>query len=230
MCGLDAFTVSLAACCKQYGLVWVGGDTCRGPMNVGLTVIGELPGAAMTRCGARPGDDVWVSGFLGRGSAALALQKSEPALQALGQDERDVLLQHFYSPPARVALGRELATMASAAIDISDGLLADAAHIARQSRVQIDLQAASLPVPPELASLSDRRQCMTWLLGGDDYELLFTADSGSRESIADLARRMGIAMTRVGSVSVVRDVDPVVRLMDVSGDQIDDNSYGWQHF
>ncbi len=169
---LNSFSQGLAQAVSEYDLPLVGGDTTRGPLTIAVQVLGALPfERAMLRDGARPGDRVFVSGTLGDAAAALAFLQGDWRPEP---DAAEHLLQRFNRPRARLPLGRELLGKASAAIDISDGLLADAGHIAAASGVGIRLDLPTLPLSPFLASHPDRDQVLRWALaGGDDYELCF---------------------------------------------------------
>jgi len=170
---LQQFSLGLSQACDDFAIELVGGDTTRGSLTVTVTVMGTVPrGAALTRCGARPGDKVYVSGTLGDAAAALAVINGEWSGPAT---HRHYLLMRFYRPTPRLAFGKALRGVASSAIDISDGLLADAAHIAAQSGVCLTIQAADVPINAVLTDHPDPAQAVQWALsGGDDYELLFT--------------------------------------------------------
>jgi thiamine-monophosphate kinase len=169
---LRAFSEGLAASVSDFGLPLVGGDTSRGPLVISVVVYGAVPSdRALLRSGARPGDRLCVSGTLGDGAAALSLfdgsWKPRP-------EYAEYIDRRFYRPSARLALGRELLDVASAAIDISDGLVADAGHIAAASGVGIFIEPMQLPLSEALASHLDRELVVRWALtGGDDYELCF---------------------------------------------------------
>jgi len=170
---LTTFSEGLAAAVSQYKLPLVGGDTTKGPLAITVQVFGALPGdSALLRSGATPGDLVYVSGTPGDAAGGLAF------LQERWQPEpehAEYLLGRFYRPTARLELGVELLGSATAAIDISDGLLADAGHIASASGVKINIESALLPLSAALASHSNREKALQWALcGGDDYELCFT--------------------------------------------------------
>lgn len=197
---LAGFSRGLAAIARRFRVVLVGGDTTRGPLSITIQVHGSVPaGLALRRDGARPGDEVWVSGH--PGTAALGLR------QLLAGGARDEAAQVFAEPQPRVALGLALRGLASAAIDVSDGLLADAGHIAERSAVAIALERERLPFSPPLAALADRDDAFTLLLtGGDDYELCFTAPPRHGAAIAGAAADLGLACTRIGRVLAGRGV------------------------
>jgi thiamine-monophosphate kinase len=174
---LHAFSQGLAAAVSACELPLVGGDTTRGPLTITVQVLGALPmNQALLRSGARVGDAVYVSGTLGDAAAALAF------LQGKWQPEPaagEYLLDRFNRPAARIHLGRELLGRATAAIDISDGLLADAGHIAAASGVKIRIEPELLPLSAALRSHSSPDKILQWALaGGDDYELCFCLPDG----------------------------------------------------
>ena len=155
----------------------------------------------LTRNGSAVNDDLWVSGSLGKGAAALAVLQGAVDQTNWQCDEelRQELLHSFYAPTPRLSLGQALLPLVSAAIDISDGLLADANHIAAQSQLQLLVDADALPVHPALEALQDQNQSQQWVLtGGDEYELLFTAPSAHAGKIAGLAESMALPLTRIG--------------------------------
>jgi thiamine-monophosphate kinase len=174
---LHAFSQGIAAASAEYSLPLVGGDTTRGPLTITVQVLGVLPlGQALLRGGAAPGEALYVSGYLGDAAAALAVLDGE-WLPEPGHTE--YLLQRFNRPRARIMLGLELLGRATAAIDISDGLLADAGHVAAASGVKLTIDPALLPLSPALASHPDAGQARRWALtGGDDYELCFSLPAG----------------------------------------------------
>ena len=182
---LQPFALGVGQATEAYGVELVGGDTTRGPLTITVTALGVIfGGQALTRSGAKPGDGVFVSGFIGDAAAGLAVINDEKPDQ--------YLLQRFYRPAARIELGRQLVGVASSAIDISDGLLADAGHLCERSQVGIRLDADSLPLSPALKSLADDEQAKTWALtGGDDYELLFTVAPALQGKVPDHCARIG---------------------------------------
>ena len=169
---LQAFSQGLAEAVSGYNLPLVGGDTTRGPLAITVQVLGTLPlEQALLRGGAEVGDQVCVSGTLGDAAAALAFLSDQASF---GPEHAGYLLDRFNRPTARIELGQLLLGSATAAIDISDGLLADAGHIAAASGVQIVLEPDALPLSEALQSCADREQVLRWALaGGEDYELCF---------------------------------------------------------
>ncbi|HEY0883683.1 MAG TPA: thiamine-phosphate kinase, partial [Ramlibacter sp.] len=172
---LEPFSRGLLALADQHGCELVGGDTTRGPLNICVTVFGQVPpGQALLRSGARDGDDIYVSGTLG--DARLALEAFRGTVSLPGE-VFDAARMRLETPAPRVALGLALRGIASAAIDVSDGLAGDLGHILEQSKVGARLEADLLPglmaAPAGAVPRERRLECV--LAGGDDYELLFTA-------------------------------------------------------
>ena len=209
---LSDFTRGLFELADRFDVALIGGDTTRGPRNLCLTIIGELPaGTAITRAGAAPGDDIFVSGTLGDAALALAVLQRRATL---GSADFARARSRLETPEPRVALGARLRGVATAAIDISDGLTGDLAHILERSCAGAVIDLASIPRSIPLAALIDGEErdlglaCL--LAGGDDYELCFTAPPSSREAIAAIARDGDVPLARIGQVTagtglVVRD-------------------------
>jgi thiamine-monophosphate kinase len=205
---LKAFARGLFDLADEHDCELVGGDTTAGPLAIGITVFGEVPaGQALLRSGARPDDDIWVSGMLGE--ARLALEAFRGTLHpSLPGEAFDAVRLVMESPDPRVALGVGLRGLASAAIDVSDGLLGDLGHILRRSGVGAALVLDALPVSPWLAARPAAEQLDCILAGGDDYELAFTAPAGARPRIHALGDALGLALTRVGRI----EAEPGLRL------------------
>jgi thiamine-monophosphate kinase len=198
---LSAFSQGLFACCDAYGVSLIGGDTTRGPLNIAVNILGEIPaGKAVKRTGAKSEDDIWVSGTLGE--ASLWLQHRLGKLN-LHEDDVANLATAMHQPQPRVSLGLALRELAHSALDISDGLLADLNHILKASGKGARLDWALLPKPKLLKSQVDpsvMRQAV--LSGGDDYELCFTASSEQRDTISQLANTLNMPLTRIGQVTL----------------------------
>ncbi|TAH47564.1 MAG: thiamine-phosphate kinase [Betaproteobacteria bacterium] len=197
---IAAFAGGLFECARAHDVDLVGGDTTRGPLNMTVTIIGEVPlGAAITRSGGRPGDDLWVSGQPGLAALGLAALRGEAKLD---DDGRRRCLDALHRPQPRVALGLALRGIASAMLDVSDGLLGDLGHILERSAVGAVVEVAALPLAPLLATGADAalaRRCL--LSGGDDYELLFTAPPAQRPAIQAIGRRLDLPLHRIGQLS-----------------------------
>jgi thiamine-monophosphate kinase len=193
---VDAFLDGFLELAARHGLALVGGDTTRGPLSVCVTVHGFVaPDAALRRDGARAGDDVWVTGSLGDAAAALVQWRAGGAADA-------PLRARLDRPVPRIDAGLALAAgLASAAIDVSDGLLADLDHVCEASGVGAQVDLAALPASAALASRFDaeaRRAVQA--TGGDDYELCFTAPPAQRDAIAALAGPCATPVTRIGRI------------------------------
>ena len=183
---IASFTRGFFALAQRFGTELVGGDTTRGPLCISITIVGEVPaGQALLRSGARPGDDVWVSGELG--GAAIGLAKPELAAATLRLER----------PEPRVVLGEKLRGVASAAIDVSDGFAQDLSHILEASGVGALVRYDSLPKFPH-ADAKLQRRCV--LSGGDDYELAFTAPQEKRDAVAAIGAGLALPLARVGSI------------------------------
>ena len=172
---LELFSRGLFDMAARFEVSLVGGDTTRGPLNLAVTILGEVPaGQALRRSGARVGDDIWVSGDLG--GAALGLRYLLGEVELDDAEEVESCLMRLHAPEPRIALGQELLGLAHAAIDISDGLLADLGHILERSGVGAEVEFSSLPAHPAVAARLPHAALQRCLLaGGDDYELCFTA-------------------------------------------------------
>lgn len=232
---LEPFAEGLLALAREHDCELVGGDTTAGPLNICITVFGEVPaagghGKALLRSGARAGDDIYVSGTLG--DARLALEAGGGQWQALPAALRERARQRLHQPTPRIALGLALRGLAHAAIDVSDGLLGDLGHVLRASCVGAELQMSA---PGRLmacggdaldACVPPAHQLACVLAGGDDYELAFTAAPGRRDAIADAARASGTPVTRIGRI-VPGDG---VRVFDADGVPIRGNWRSFDHF
>jgi thiamine-monophosphate kinase len=196
---LAAFSAGLLALADAHAIELIGGDTTRGPRTVGITAIGTLPpGYALRRDTAVAGEDVWLSGSTG--DAALGLAHLQHRVQ-LGADAAQACLACLEAPEPRVALGKKLRGIAGAAIDVSDGLLADLGHVLEQSRVGAEVDFETLPRSAALRSCADRAladECL--LAGGDDYELVFTAPAARRADVEAAGQAAAVAVTRIGRV------------------------------
>lgn len=215
---IDAFARGFFDCADHHGVDLIGGDTTRGPRAFCVTILGEVPsGQALRRDGARPGDSIWVSGWPGRAALGLAHLQGRTTL---AEPARTACLAALHRPQPRVALGLALRGVASAAIDVSDGLLADLGHILEQSAV-----AARLHIP-DLPEAELERDCL--LAGGDDYELAFTAAAAFDTEIQGLSRTLGLPLTRIGAIASGAPGELV--LCDDSGKLITPARRGYDHF
>ena len=221
---LDAFARGLHALADAHGCELVGGDTTRGPLAVCITVFGEVPpGQALLRSGARPGDDVYASGTLGDARLALEVLRGNVALGGDGFERVRVALER---PEPRVALGLALRGVATAAIDVSDGLLGDLGHVLARSAAGATLDVDALPRSATLAALPAALQRECTLSGGDDYELVFTAPPHAAAAVRAAAARAGVAVARIGRI----DAAPGLRLVDAAGRAVAHTGGSFDHF
>lgn len=215
-----------------YGVALLGGDTTGtgGPTTVGVTALGRTPadGAVLRRNGARPGDRVYVSGTIG--DAALGLAIARGTVGGLAAADSQALTERYRLPRPRVELGAALCArgLASAAIDVSDGLVADLGHICTQSGVAVELALPRIPLATAAQRLVevDQHHLRTALTGGDDYELAFTAPPANADALAALARSLDLQLTCIGEVVAGDGV--VVR--DPEGRPMAFDQGGWTHF
>ena len=244
---LAQFSAGFFALAQQHGVELVGGDTTRGPLNLCVTIFGEVPAQqALRRSGAQVGDEIWVSGCLGDAALALAHLQGRILLNAT---EFAACAAALHQPQPRVALGLALRGIASSAIDVSDGLLADLGHILDASQVGAEIGFAALPVSavlrerltplnPPLSggkpnSSPDKgrpggvellQQCI--LCGGDDYELCFTAPVSRHAELLNIAARLDLPLACIGKV--VAGSGCIVH--DASGNPLNVEACGYDHF
>ena len=224
----ETFVAALAqgmlALAQAHDIELVGGDTTAGPLNLCITVFGQVPaGAALLRSGARAGDDLWVSGELGDARLALEAFRGNATL---GGDAFEHVRRAMELPQPRVALGLALRGVASSAIDLSDGLIGDLGHVLSRSGVGARVEYEALPRSAVLAAQGAALQQVCVLAGGDDYELLFTAPSGRRADVAQAARGAGVRVTRCGVVTA----DAGLRVVDGGGRELGSALRGFDHF
>lgn len=222
---LERFSAGFFALAQQYGVELVGGDTTRGPLNLCVTIFGEVPAQlALRRSGAQAGDEVWVSGTLGDAALALAHLQGNIVLSAA---EFAACAPALHQPQPRVALGLALRGIASSAIDVSDGLLGDLGHILDASKVAAEIDFALLPNSSVMRIYMQQplgKQCV--LSGGDDYELCFTAPAKRHAEIMSISSRLGLPLACIGKIVSGRGC--IMR--DASGNLIDVEAGGYDHF
>lgn len=226
---VDRFAEGFAALADQHGVALVGGDTTQGPLSITVTALGMVPrGKALTRNGACAGDAVFVTGTLGDAAGALRLLRdSGPG--ALDPEKRQVaaLLARMHRPEPRIAAGLALRGVASACIDVSDGLLADLGHVCTASGTGAEIDIEALPVSPALGATFERgvRRKLA-LTGGDDYELCFSVPEDRSAEIENLLADAGCAATRIGRITAGSGV----RVTDAQGNTVETPHAGWEHF
>ncbi|BDU15528.1 thiamine-phosphate kinase [Lysobacter auxotrophicus] len=218
---VDGFLDGFLELAHAHRVALVGGDTTRGPLSISVTVHGFVaPNRALRREAACVGDDVWVSGTLGDAAGALAQWRAGSLRDAFLRARLD-------RPTPRLALGAALADVANACIDVSDGLLADLAHVARASGVGARVELDRLPASDALRAAFDDATRHAWqATGGDDYELCFTAASQMREEIERIARETGTPVARIGRI----EAGEGVRAVDALGAPWESAQVGYQHF
>lgn len=240
---LERFSAGFFALAQRHGVDLVGGDTTRGPLNLCVTIFGEAPPQfALRRSGAQVGDDIWVSGTLG--DAALALAHLQGHI-ALSEADFAACAQRLHRPQPRIELGLALRGIASSAIDVSDGLLADLGHILECSNVGAEIRFDAIPTgssfPRTRESISNKsldsrvrgndgkeasllRRCA--LAGGDDYELCFTAPAVRCDEVRAVAERLELPLTRIGRIVAQRGC----MVQDANGNLIHIETEGYDHF
>jgi thiamine-monophosphate kinase len=221
---LDGFSRGLFALADAHGIELVGGDTTQGPLNICITAMGEVPmGGALLRSGAKPGDDLYVSGTVGDARLALEAFRGTVSLDGSAFDQVRVAMEQ---PQPRVSLGVALRGIATSAIDVSDGLLGDLGHILRRSGVAAVVEVDSVPRSAVLGAmpLALQRECT--LAGGDDYELVFTAPAALAGRVQAAAREAGVAATRIGRIETGHGL----RLVDREGQAVVHSFGSFDHF
>ncbi|SEL57561.1 thiamine-phosphate kinase [Nitrosovibrio tenuis] len=222
---LEIFAQGFFSLAQTYEVELIGGDTTQGPLNICVTIIGEVEaGKALRRSGARPGDDIWISGHLGDAALALAHVLGRINLQP---EDIEACLPALDTPAPRVALGRRLIGIAHSAIDISDGLLADLDHILKCSRVGAIIRMDEINCSASMKRYLSHPLAINCLLaGGDDYELCFTAPQSTRQRIGILSREQNIPLTRVG---IIGEKEGLV-VLDADGNPMQLEARGYDHF
>jgi thiamine-monophosphate kinase len=221
---LDGFSRGLMALARQHHCELIGGDTTQGPLNICISVFGELPaGTALLRSGARAGDELYVSGTLGDARLALEVFRGEVALAGAAFEQ---VRRAMEEPQPRVALGLALRGIATSAIDVSDGLLGDLAHVLRRSGVGATLEVERVPRSEVLAAQPAALQRLCTLAGGDDYELVFTVPAERAPQVQTAAARAGVAVTRIGRI----DAEAGLRLVDTQGRAVANGFRAFDHF
>ena len=206
---IAAFVTGLGADQAEFGVSLAGGDTAAtpGPVCISITVIGDIePGTVLRRGGARAGDDVYVSGTIG--DAALGLACLQGELEWLDSPAREELVGRYRLPRPRTTLGPRLIGLAHAALDVSDGLVADLGHMAEASSLSADIDVALVPLSEAARVVLAREpeRLLPVLTGGDDYEILFAAPAGAAARLAALSGELGVPIARLGRLGAGRGV------------------------
>lgn len=226
---LAEFSQALDKTAKQYQLQLVGGDTTQGALSLSLTIMGQVDsGKALSRSGAEVGDKVFVSNTVGDAAVGLAILQGK--LDAKVDEQQK---QHFIDalelPEPQLQLGNQLVDVASACIDVSDGLLADLSHIAKQSKVSMVLDPANVPRSKPMQQMADWQTTLDYCLtGGDDYQLAFTVPEQKLSELDQTIKNNGLSITQIGSVVTPRE-EAIV--LEHQGESFEFNGKaGYQHF
>ncbi len=227
---LAAFSEGIFDMAERFDCELVGGDTTAGPLNICITVFGDVPPqVALRRDAAQPGDDIWVSGTLGEARAGLGLLRDEWSADAADSAAFRLALER---PEPRVALGLALRGHARAALDISDGLAGDLMHILERSRMNATVDVDAVPRSDALRRLPPDVQRRCTLAGGDDYELCFTAPVSARAAIETAGANVAVPVTRIGTISALQTAtdEPAITWRDAAGAQLTLTLQGFDHF
>ncbi|MFA7552601.1 MAG: thiamine-phosphate kinase [Spongiibacteraceae bacterium] len=221
---LEQFSRGLSDAAAVYAIPLIGGDTTQGPLTLSVQVHGSVPiNTALLRSGAQIGDAIFVSGCLGDNAAALAMIQGR---LEVNEQQRQFLQSRFYQPRARVELGQQLLAIATSAVDISDGLLADLGHICKASAVAARIEQSKLPISIVVTEVACDDALGYALTGGDDYELCFTAAKNKREAIAACSQLLNIPITEIGEITAGSGVSCV----DGQGTIVVPEKAGYVHF
>jgi thiamine-monophosphate kinase len=226
---LEAFARGLGEDQRKFNISLIGGDTTHtpGPLTLAITAFGSIPrGTMLRRSGAKAGDILFVSGTIGDAGGGLVVLKSEAG--PISDLEREALVARYREPSPRLSLGLALRRIANAALDVSDGLLADVAHIAETSKVRIEIDAARIPVSPALRAFWGDAQAarVRAATAGDDYEIAFTAAEANRSAVVKAGADAGVVITEIGRVTAGEGT----ALVDASGRAIAVSRMGYTHF
>lgn len=228
---LAAFCSGLAADQAEFGVDLMGGDTTAtpGPLTLSITAFGTVArGRALKRRMAKPGDVILVSGSIG--DAALGLLALRGELPDLAEEAREALIERYHLPRPRTALGPRLADagLAHAAVDVSDGLVADLGHVCEASGLGAEIEATRVPLSTAVATAVERApgRMAKVLTGGDDYEILFTAPSGALDALAALGRELSLPLTAIGRMVPGQGV----RVVGADGRELSLEMQGFRHF
>ena len=225
---IEAFVAGLAEDQAAFGIRLVGGDTVRAPTEslFSVTALGWVKrGREIRRRGAHAGDNIYVSGSIGDAVLGLAIATGTLSLEA---EAESYLLGRLRRPAPRIGLGLGLVGLASAGLDVSDGLISDLGHLCTASGVGAVVEAGAVPLsPPAARQVTDNQQLLTSLItGGDDYELVFTAPPANGEAVERLGKRLALRLTRIGRVIAGQGV----QVIDDAGHEVEIRRRGYAHF
>jgi len=222
---LERFSAGFFALADEFKVELVGGDTTQGPLNISITILGEVPrGKALRRDAAKMGDEIWVSGVVGEAALALGYMQGKIDLSEMSFK---AIAPALHQPQPRVALGQALRGLANSAIDVSDGLLADLGHILECSKLGAEIHFDKIPVSnylrPYLAQVWGQH-CA--LAGGDEYELCFTAPIARHAELDALSEKLKFPLTCIGNIVAGKDC----KIIDANGNMMKVERAGYDHF
>lgn len=221
------FSRGFFACADAFGISLIGGDTTRGPLNISVQIMGEVPvGKALRRDGAKAGDEIWVSGTLGEAALGLAQLQNKLSENALSEAEKKICIDALQAPQPRVALGLALQDIANSAIDISDGLLADLGHVLERSKLGANLYWEQIPHVNIINSIDVKKLQSLSLAGGDDYELCFTAPASEHDLILEIGKKLNLSLSAIGETTQ----ETKLNIYDKNHQLIELKSTGYDHF
>jgi thiamine-monophosphate kinase len=224
---LAEFSRGFFACADAFGVSLIGGDTTRGPLNISVQIMGEVPiGKALRRDGAKVGDEIWVSGILGAAALGLAQLKNILPENTLSAEEKQTCINALQAPQPRVALGLALEDIAHSAIDISDGLLADLGHIVERSTLGANLYWEHVPHVHVSNGIDTSRLQNLCLAGGDDYELCFTAPASQHNAIVAIGKKLNLKLSAIGETTQKTNLN----LYDKNHQLVKLKTSGYDHF
>ena len=217
---LKSFSQGLFATAQEYSCPLIGGDTTAGPLTISITALGSIPsGKAIRRSGAKVGDEIWVSGSIGDARLTLAALRHEINLP---KEDLQQVEHRMHQPSPRIELGMQLRDIASAALDISDGLLGDLNHILMQSQVSAQVDLDKIPKSSTLQKQDISIQNLFAACGGDDYELCFTAHPSQHEKIQAISKSLNLPLSMIGKILPREGNEVKIHLLDASGNQLSD--------
>ena len=224
---LAEFSRGFFACADEFGVSLIGGDTTRGPLNISVQIMGEVPtGKALHRDKAKAGDEIWVSGTLGEAALGLAQLQNKLPENTLSDTEKQSCINALQAPQPRVALGLALQAIAHSAIDISDGLLADLGHVLERSNLGANLYWERIPHVNVSNGIDITQLHRLSLAGGDDYELCFTAPASQHDAILAIGKNLNLKLSAIGETMQANGL----YVYDKNHQAIELKSAGYEHF
>ena len=232
---LASFSSRLSEIVLEYKVPLIGGNIAKGTLSLTANILGLIhPGEGLLRSGAKVGDRIFVSGHLGSAAGGLKCHQQNPGLNSNLIQTKQALYQPYFNPVPRVSLGQRLIGVASACIDISDGLTSDLKHICTNSRVSARIRCANLPLASALVDTFGAKEAETMALsGGDDYELCFTVPTEQLDALASISEALGLQLTSIGDCTAASAVgspgEELMQFFDEDG-QIVSVPSGYKHF